>query len=325
MNDIIYLFTRLFSPEDRSLSVLVEKYLIEALANYGIRDPNIFVPYRDTKQETVTVKNKAKYIYEADVQRLKQSQVLIGLLNGMSKDEGIGFEIGYALAEGIPTFAGVSDFFQYEIPHTGVTFPVDPVLLAALTGVVHLPLIEQQQTYQITQELHVKTLISTLVRLWMTSEKPNPPARSTKKQSRTRVHLELMGGLYEWNRLIGTTLEQQLSHVGKVTLSNRWHPSTVTQVGSQKEIKALGLHDLENVHNADVVVVSADSSEMNVGSAVVQGYARGLGKRIVIYDSQIPMLCANGGHLMSRNLMLDQSANIRARSIEEIVNEVLVA
>src|SRR3990167_8283854 len=116
--DTIYIFTRLFSPEDRRFSAEVERLILAKLKSLAIKGVKTFLPYRDSNQGTVVTANKAKYIYDADVQNLQRSIALIGFLNGLAKDEGICFEIGYAFATGVPTIVGITDFFKIQVPHS---------------------------------------------------------------------------------------------------------------------------------------------------------------------------------------------------------------
>jgi nucleoside 2-deoxyribosyltransferase len=326
---MLYIFTRLFAPEDRKLSVEVEAIALEALKEAGLRNLRTFVPYRDTDQETIVVGNKAKYIYDADVQRLEKSRALLGFLNGMSKDEGICFELGYAYATRVPTFVGVTDFFNIGI--TGkevVEVPLDPVLLCMITKLVHFPLGDALPQYGKQQELQIRACIRELASQMATYLQEHKEIKEGKegiehKNTNHGVYLEFAGGQYEWAQIVTSLLREKLGKVLQVKTSQRLDIKYLSTVRTNEDVLSLGKQDLENLRVSEIVVICADSAEMDAGSAALQGYARGLGKFVILYDSKSTLYSANGGHVMSRNLMLDQSASYIAKTINEVAEVVL--
>lgn len=322
---MLYIITRLFSPEDRRLSVETERVILKCLQDEGIGTLKTFVPYRDTEQETVQVENKAKYIYEADVQRLLRSRALIGFLNGIAKDEGICFEIGYAYALGITVFVGVTDFFKIKIPgKKPVEIALDPVLLNMVTELVHITNTTAQGTYEEQQSAHITACMKKLISLanpYLTETQqilqPKNGTNDTKN-----VHLEILGGQYEWAHIIEDMLTNKLGNTFRITTSQRFSAENLETVENTEDVLKLGRQDIDDVLNADIVVICADSAEMDAGSATLHGFARGLNKYVILYDSKTTGYIANGGHVMSRNLMIDQSADYIAKTIDEIAGAI---
>lgn len=283
------------------------------------------MPYRDTDQETVLVKNKAKYIYEADVQKLLRSRALMGFLNGISKDEGIFFEIGYAYALGVPIFVGVTDFFKIKISGgKSIEITLDPVLLNMVTGLVHILNITTQGTYQEQQSDHITACMTQLMSLaipYLTGlERVQPSGKQTNEHP--TVHMEILGGQYEWAQIIEDQLKEKLGTTFSITNSQRFSARNLETVEKTEDILTLGRQDITNVLTADVVVICSDSAEMDAGSATLHGLARGLGKYLILYDSKTTGYSAKGGHVMSRNLMIDQSADYIAKTIDEIAETI---
>ncbi len=146
---------------------------------------------------------------------------------------------------------------------------------------------------------------------------------TTQEVDKPNVHLEISGNQFEWSRIVATVIKEQLGNQVNVTISQRLDPRRLGSVQTKEDLLKLGYQDLKNVHEASIVVICADSAEMDQGSAALQGYARGLDKYVILYDSKSTLYSANGGHVMSRNLMLDQSADLIAKSIKEVVEAIL--
>ena len=91
-NQIVYIFTRLFDHFERIKAEYTEEFVIRGIKNafeiIGEDFPTrkiTFVPYRDTNQHLLKCKDKAKVIYEQDLNRLDNSCLLAGFLDGISK------------------------------------------------------------------------------------------------------------------------------------------------------------------------------------------------------------------------------------------------
>ncbi|MBI2414367.1 nucleoside 2-deoxyribosyltransferase [candidate division WWE3 bacterium] len=328
--NMIYIFTRLFSPEDRRFSAEIEQRIKLRLTSMRVPVVKTFVPYRDTDQASVIVTNKAKYIYEADLQRLHRSLALVGFLNGMAKDEGICFEIGYAFAIGVPVLVGLTDFFSIQLPYgKRLTFPLDPVLMnmvSKLTRVVEYS-DGGKRTYSQQQSLHIAAALDQLTEQlaeYVLKQKVQPRPSSGFRLSNTKtVHIELAGNQFEWCRMLSAEIERALKAKGyATTTSNRLNPTALKRVKDEKSIVRLGDIDIKNVLKSDIVIIGADSTEMDPGAAALQGLARGMNKKLIIYDTKSTLYSASGGHVMSRNLMLDQSADVRANSLAEVYRAV---
>lgn len=66
----------------------------------------IFMPFRDTNENNICGENRTKIIYDSDIQRLALGDIsaVAALFDGICKDEGIAFELGYSFGKGLIIF-----------------------------------------------------------------------------------------------------------------------------------------------------------------------------------------------------------------------------
>jgi len=104
----IYLITKLYNLDDKIRTCELEKYLKE---NFEVE---IYMPFRDTKEENISQKIWENEIFKEDITRLNECDVVVGF-NEFVFDEGVGFEIGYALSIGKAITLFNSDFILYSV------------------------------------------------------------------------------------------------------------------------------------------------------------------------------------------------------------------
>lgn len=131
--ELIYCASRLFALQDRA-AILSVADAIEAALPRG--DFRAFLPFRDTDQASLIGPNKALMIYRHDISTLKRATIVVALVDGISKDDGVAMELGYAFGLGIPFLLCSSDFIVSRLNATNQTYICDPLvdLLASSTG-----------------------------------------------------------------------------------------------------------------------------------------------------------------------------------------------
>jgi nucleoside 2-deoxyribosyltransferase len=126
----IYIASRVFDYAEKLkteyLDIVVTRGSLRAMHEVGIlthsQAPITFVPFRDTIQKhsssPIATDSKAseltRLIYIQDIERLHRLFALVSFFDGLSKDEGICFEIGYAFGIGKPIVLVISDFIRAE-------------------------------------------------------------------------------------------------------------------------------------------------------------------------------------------------------------------
>ena len=92
----IYLATKLYSFFDRKTSVVMYN---SVLNSKKFSDDNIYLPFKNSNMKISTIGNVSKNIFDADINSLKNTDVFICRIDGLSFDAGIGFELGYCLGK----------------------------------------------------------------------------------------------------------------------------------------------------------------------------------------------------------------------------------
>lgn len=86
---IVYMATRLFALQDRIVAAILADEITDAVAKSGMDGTSVFLPYRDTSQSAIASPHKSRAIYEADRARLDAACLVVGLVDGMAKDDGV--------------------------------------------------------------------------------------------------------------------------------------------------------------------------------------------------------------------------------------------
>lgn len=363
---VVYMATRLYDYTQKLATVELESAvfdgLLDAALDLGIPMEKypIFMPFRDTVEnireldDSVNQDEKACAIYQDDLRRLARLYALVTFLNDPCKDDGICMEIGFAYGQRVPIVVVVTDFIHYSsISSPEIEFTLDPILLEMCGRVIHQTTIsparvpfpgdadleamkrvsadfaerlhEANRTlHQIVRE-HIKEMA--LAPSQFVSSHPNVHTCC----SRPMVYVDFNGGLYEWSREYAKRLATLLCSEGlTVRLGRRHWPSWQARIAESVDRNTLahqlGGHDLETALAADILILSGDGPEVDSGTAALQGAARALNKKIILYYSGNLQTNAGGRKPTARNLMLLYSPDRVARRLDEIpdlVHEVL--
>jgi nucleoside 2-deoxyribosyltransferase len=329
---LVYIATRLYDYSEKMKAERVEQAVLvglrRAMLDEGIQrvssEPMTFVPFRDTAQDKISDPNKTRVIYEEDLKRLKSLFAIVGFLDGLSKDEGVCMEIGYAYGTAVPVLVVLTDFVRREFREVpGTEHFLDPVLQAMATRVI--------SEYRIPdlQAPFLERLATGLERVYeriaeemcLLAESHSCPTVVPSSESLFQVYIDFGGGHFEWERTLQEQLTEALTLRGiSVRSSQRYGWVAKQSVASPSDVSAidLGLKDITNAANAKVVVTCADGDEMSSGTAAIQGLARALSKKVLLYDSKATYLVGDGGYRMSHNLMIDYSADEAVRKFKDL-------
>lgn len=330
-DNLIYVYTRLFDFSEKLKAEEVERIVLEAVGEsfvqQGIQLPDkilTFVPFRDTRQDQITLPDKTRVIYEEDLKRLNRCVMLVGFLDGLSKDEGVCLEIGYAYGKGIPIVALFTDFIQREFKGFPESAHIaDPVLLAMITKVVrNYRIVEAEKPFAERLRLSQNTALEDLKEAVYETLIESSTEKRLDAGEKYDVYIDIGGGQFEWERRIQQELSTELIGMGySVEISRRnFDLNTLNDdsVSARQRIIDFGKRDIEAALSARVIITCADMEEMSSGTAAIQGLALAFGKNVILLDTRTNDLVGDGGHRMSRNLMIDYSADIVARSQKDI-------
>lgn len=333
----VYVATKLFEYAGRMLSAAVEEALVRGLrrglATAKLRSAGnlAFLPFRDSNEAVAPTITEAaiitRQIYEIDTEAIQRSYAIVAILNDPQKDSGVCFEVGYAAALGRPIMPLVNDFIDYQYEPWGWIYPLDPILCTLAPAILKeasLPAAAQgdrRRLYRRAQDTGITNLQervanagSELIRkpdqFMAAIPAPNPPGEQP------RLHLEFGGGLYEWQRLLLAEALRQLHAADlpcAITVSRRYEPSE-DAIDLGAAVKA----DIAAVLGAEIVVTLGDGADMDAGSAALQGLARGYDRKIILYYSGATRWVAASREPENRNLMLEQSADLLIRALDQL-------
>lgn len=358
---IIYLAYRLFNFADKIDAMKLEKAVVD-----GVQDAfkelgkpldfyPVFFPYRDTLQHSDVGAITWRDVFHGDLNRLQNLFASVASLNGPSFDDGIGVELGYAVAYQVPTIGVINDALLYH--HSAreeLTHLVDPLLDAYLGtiinnmdlhGKVFTPdLFENldmrnevpkairsfsfidtlrsrfgKRMEELTEEAYqnVRPIVKDLV---LHPQKYVKLSSSKYDSSEGRVHLEIGGGKYQWQRELTENLSDELNKAGfDTTFSERFNSENLSRTTTE----ALAEYDLKNALEAGTVVVCGDEADVPMGTSFLIGLCKGRNQKVLLYYSgneywsEPPML----GPII-RNPMVRYSADEIIKDYKEVSETV---
>jgi len=277
-----------------------------------------FVPFRDAGQEELVVEDKTRHLFELDLGRLRRTVLLVSYIDGLAKDEGVCFEIGYVYASGGAILLISTDFYDVELP-SGHLVPLDPLLSAVATRLIRQPRLAATGTTFRAQLEATRAQVLTDVRA-ATTELLLEPATTLPHFDQPaadgpwEVYLEFGGAVYEWQSLLQEHLRRLVGQQNRLVFvrSRRYDPD------SSLSPQRAAHHDLAAGARASIVVTCSDSDEAPAGTAFLQGVRSALGRPIWMYNSKRTAIRAANDYRSSRNLMLDYSATRTFRRLTEL-------
>jgi nucleoside 2-deoxyribosyltransferase len=324
---IVYVAGRLFDLDQKLSSERLEEAVLLGLSDAlgapqsSLPDGLTFVPFRDAKQEALVAADKTRQLFDLDIGRLRRTALLVSYIDGLSKDEGVCFEIGFAYGVGASILLVSTDFFDLELP-SGQEYPLDPLLVAAATELIRRPqLLNLDGSFRhilLTSRASVMQAVRTSVRNLLAAHAgPAPPrAAPLRSDGPMNVFLEFGGTVYEWQRHLQERVQRAIPSGGRIQLlrSHRYDSNT--------SARAEALRDFDVLCDSHLLITCTDADEAPPGAALLQGLMFALNRPVWMYNSKRTALRAAGGYRSSRNLMLDHSASRVFSTIDELTEEL---
>ena len=326
----IYCAAPLFSPIARmaaaNLAAFVEYDLKHHCQSEGISYPSaelVFLPYRDTKQDTIQGFSRARRIYEADILRLAQSSCLLARFDNLAKDTGVSMEIGYAYCLGIPIGILVTDFIWEGHVTLCTEWQFDPVidLMASVMQCVPASYPITGSYYQ-TNILHEHEAVRQFTQHCLsTFQVNNEPSHIHKQENGEKgVFVDIMGGRYEWAAKLQDEICDALAQSNISAFSARRYQDT--DFNDVQSVQQSARQDFLNLLKCRVLVLSGDAPEIEPGSAALFGVAKAM-KMVTVYQHTSPICYKGlGQQIMKINLMIEQGADHITSSCAQTINTV---
>jgi nucleoside 2-deoxyribosyltransferase len=295
---LVYCASRLFAIQDRVTILSIANAIENALpVNDNIK---VFLPFRNTDQAALDGPNKARLIYEHDISALKRARLVVALVDGISKDDGVAMELGYAFGLGIPFILCTTDFIKSQATVTGQPYICDPLVDDLAAGIIaedgfHLfEKLSYEEAHTAGLELFAETVATSVIRA-LRSERQGFSS-STRAIPANGTFVDIAGGKYAYSEQLQIILSAGAKNC---FFGSRWndgcsHDATI--------------RDIERAMSASRCVFFADSAEMDPGSAFLHGLAVSQKIPASLFYSSSVLLTGPGGQSMRRNLMLAESA-----------------
>jgi len=282
----IYLATRLYNLDDKLRTCKLENYLKERFD-----DVSVYMPYRDSDEENISADNWKQDIFTMDIKAINECDILIGYIDGPEFDEGVGFEIGYALTKQKNVYIINSDFISYSIDGT-ISKNIDPIIDYFEINIV------SKKEYTIDNSGFCESL-----------------------ENLSQELLELIS--FDTKKNI-TKLQKQVAkneYFIETGNSRLFYYLVKDKNISKRVLKQSVKNDIENILSSKKVYILSNDTEMHFGSAIIAGICYGLDIPFYIIDDKKIYLSGHNNVLMKTNLMIDVASSGYI-DIEEFIDEL---
>jgi nucleoside 2-deoxyribosyltransferase len=312
--NLVYCAARLFALQDRFAIEIIADEVSSRLKAHNLEQYKVFLPFRDTSQDGVVTENKSNWIYEKDICYLENSKAVVALVDGVSKDDGVAMELGFAFGKGTPYILSTSDFVWQEPRNTSIRFICDPLVdhfSSSKVAVNSSEQLDRTLSYRIAH-LNLLKLLSVevannVVRILSAPPKPTQ-ASPTINAKVPHVYVDIAGGRYAWSSLFESEI-CKTCRFERIIFGRRWLDGCS---GAAIEI------DFDNLRQCSLCVIIGESAEVDAGSAFLHGAAVALGIPVALFYSRQSITRGPGGQTMWRNLMLAESSTWQPTSIAEL-------
>ena len=295
----IYLITRLYNTDDKIRTCELEDFLKSKYKHI-----ETYMPYRDINEDKITEKWK-KTIFEKDIEALNASDTIIGYWDGTEYDEGIGFEIGYALSKGKNIIILNSDFLNYTFHNTtDISNYPDPII-----EILNMHFIKNVFEMTTSNSFHSDLLAAKhdlMNDLDFSIIKKNSIKYDRAKNLKYRYYLEYGNSIIYYN----------------IFRDRKATDDYLPKRFIEKDFKKYSKTDLEAVISSEEAYIVVTGPEMNVGSSIICGLCYGLCIPFYLINDRLNTMVAMSGSEMPTNLMIDCACEGYTK-IESIFKEII--
>ncbi len=316
----IYLATRLYDYSEKIQTSYLELAIKEVLYKYlDKKTKYVFIPFRDTNENTVNSPKKSEIIYNLDMKRLSSGKIsmLISFYNDLSKDDGIAYEIGYLFGQGAFIILISTDFIWYRLSN-GTEYIFEPIIDYMIFDYIHNHIIEnisedflcnlvlsEHKTLSLFQDKFEKIITKNM---YLTENENNVNINKRKK-----IYIDFGGNKYEFQREMTKKLQMLIDELnGEVYVNKRYEKCCDDSVQYQ----------IEQLKNSEVFLFLGDSEEINPGSSALTGLSNYMKKKIWMYCTDNTMILGEGQQKMRKNFMIELSCDKILNNWNDICKEI---
>jgi nucleoside 2-deoxyribosyltransferase len=236
--------------------------------------------------------------------------LVVALVDGVSKDDGVAMELGYAFGLGIPFILCSSDFIVSRLGASDL-YVCDPLvdLLAGSvirdSGLDLIGPLSYEAAHTAGSQRFATTVAANVLRFL--SSPSQSPSYLDDPLSSNETFIDIAGGRYAYSEGLEKTVSSSATNL---SFGTRWRDGCSP---------AALLRDLQKAISAKRCIFFADSAEMDPGSAFIHGLAVSRKTPVSLFYSGAVLLTGPGGQAMRRNLMLAESAEHIFSTLDSLI------
>lgn len=308
MSRKLYMQTRLFNINDRLASLeLCER--INSWSEQGLLTDMVpcFLPYRDNPIPAGTHPDDiGRWIFEEDASLLEKCAGIVGFFDGASYDQGCAFEVGCGYSLGLPINLISTDFYKWTVGDSNEYF-IGSKLLEHVARIVRITDQNQAMSYRERSEDQFERVMeaykANLIDEFGTV-KPKRP-RLTALPVVYDYYIDPNFKYTEAGQYLLDSIKKILEDAGKTYIVGN----------NQGDID----EDITNLCQSGQAIIYGDSFEPNVDSGMLHGIAYGIGRKPLIYDSNMQKYSGGSiGDNSNCGVMLLYSAEALVSSLAEL-------
>lgn len=310
MSEKIYLETRLYNVNDRMSSLELSEYIDRWAAEGLLGDMKpCFLPYRDSNNELEEGELETfgdQAIFDSDMRALKSCTGIAGYFDGIHYDSGCAFEVGCGFAWGYPVNLISTDFHKWAVGD-GSEFYVGSRLLEYMATITYIADSNSSITdYRKQQEEFKQRVFQDFKDKMIKQYSGNRAKRKPMKSLEIKYdyYIDANFKYTEAGRLLLERIISILENNGKTYIIG----------DNQKAPEA----ELLRIQESGRPIFYDDYFEFNVDSGLLHGFAYGIGKKPIVYSSNVQR-SISGGDPQWLNVMIRFSADI-AKSLKDLEN-----
>jgi hypothetical protein len=316
---MIYVAHRLFALHDRMLAAELARLLEAEQGNLPL-----FLPYCDTREDSIVVEKKGFYLFERDVERLKRLAAFIAILHGPSYDDGVCMEIGFAYAMQTPVLLFSTDFITYSFASDPRRFVfADPLLDILGATVIHVADPASEDTvatgshYARFRRRNARSLQAALRQACTSVLRIVHDGQARKALSadaHQRVYIEPSPyRSSDYLEKLRRTLERQ---GWGVYVAQRLQQGTPA-------VEEAARTDLEQALHSSLFILDGNGPEVPPGAAFLLGLGLAPNRKTILYYAGSQITHAHGREVNARNLMLLYGCSVLATTLEQVEEAAL--
>ena len=304
MKKQVYIVTRLFNVHDRIAALELCERLCMHINKGELKGiDTCFLPYRDSNEKVKDKVEKTYEIFKMDCESIRDSVALVGYLDGPTYDSGIGFEIGYSFVLGKKIVIMNSDYFCTERNH-GEKYSVS-ALLHSMTKIIHIKECKEKTDYKSSLLGLREEMWNELVKeLNKNNDKSNGRVGETVKEY--EYYIDPAFSYNEPGREILKKIEDTFKSTSR------------TYYVGDSEDHINGNQLMNQLQQCEKIIVYSEGFELNIESAIMQGMAYAMNKKIYLYATDNLQLFQSEDFILFKNPMIEHSADKILSSYKEL-------